>query len=81
MNASAVEVPLVSNLETRLLTELQPVPPDIEKELIFRSNPRIIFHVSRGFESGSGEEMDKVKNFIAERATSSFPAERLHVIW
>ncbi|KAJ7033919.1 hypothetical protein C8F04DRAFT_605349 [Mycena alexandri] len=57
------------------------VPPDIENQLVFRSNPRMIFHVSCGFESGSGEEMDKVKDFIAKHAASSFPAERLHVIW
>jgi hypothetical protein len=80
MTAGAFEVPLTS-LETRLLTRLQRAPHDIENQLIFRSNPRMIFHVSRGFESGSGEEMDKAKNFIAERARSSFPAERLHVIW
>ncbi|KAJ7908816.1 hypothetical protein B0H13DRAFT_1617217 [Mycena leptocephala] len=64
-----------------LLQMLQRAPHDIENQLIFRSNPRMIFHVSRGFESGSGEEMDKAKNFIAERARSSFPAKRLHVIW
>jgi hypothetical protein len=81
MTAGAFEVRLASNLETRLLTRLQRAPHDIENQLIFRSNPRMIFHVSRGFESGSGEEMEKVKNFIAKRATSSSPAERLHVIW
>jgi hypothetical protein len=64
-----------------MLTTPQRPPHDINNQLIFRSNPHTIFHVSRGFESGSGDEMDKVKEFITQRAASPLLAERLHVIW
>ncbi|KAJ7774044.1 hypothetical protein B0H16DRAFT_1304156 [Mycena metata] len=63
------------------LTTPQRPPHDINNQLIFRSNPHTIFHVSRGFESGSGEEMDKVKKFITQRTASPLLAEKLHVIW
>ncbi|KAJ7220341.1 GTP-binding protein [Mycena pura] len=54
---------------------------DIENQLIFKSNPQFIFHDSRGFESGSVDETDKVKAFITERAESNSLAEQLHAIW
>ncbi|KAJ7683408.1 hypothetical protein B0H17DRAFT_941844 [Mycena rosella] len=54
---------------------------DIENQLIFKSNPQYIFHDSRGFESGSLEETNKVKAFIAERAGSNTLSEQLHAIW
>ncbi|KAG2143315.1 hypothetical protein BD769DRAFT_1383278 [Suillus cothurnatus] len=37
---------------------------DIENEMIFPSNPGLIFHDSRGFEAGSNLEFDLVKAFI-----------------
>ncbi|KAI0254246.1 hypothetical protein BJV78DRAFT_1280267 [Lactifluus subvellereus] len=54
---------------------------DIKNELIFRSNPQFIFHDSRGFESGSLDEIETVKSFIAERAQSRELSEQLHAIW
>ena len=54
---------------------------DIENQLIFRSNPQFIFHDSRGFESGSLDEMETVKSFIAKRAQSRELPEQLHAIW
>jgi hypothetical protein len=54
---------------------------DIENELIFKSNPQFIFHDSRGFESGSAEETEKMKDFIGERAKTSKLADQLHAIW
>ncbi|KAJ7133057.1 hypothetical protein C8R44DRAFT_611079 [Mycena epipterygia] len=54
---------------------------DIENQLIFKSNPQFIFHDSRGFESGSIEETEKVKTFIAKRAASSTLAKQLHAVW
>ncbi|KAF8197692.1 hypothetical protein K438DRAFT_1918671, partial [Mycena galopus ATCC 62051] len=54
---------------------------DIENRLIFKSNPQFIFHDSRGFESGSVNETEKVKTFIAERAASTHLSEQLHMIW
>ncbi|KAJ7784761.1 hypothetical protein B0H16DRAFT_1658200 [Mycena metata] len=54
---------------------------DIENELIFKSNSQFIFHDSRGFESGSVEELDKVKTFLATRAATTDLSKQLHMIW
>ncbi|KAJ7052187.1 hypothetical protein C8F01DRAFT_625026 [Mycena amicta] len=54
---------------------------NIENQLVFKSNPQYIFHDSRGFESGSIEETNKVKTFIRERARSTNLSGQLHAIW
>ncbi|KAJ7900406.1 hypothetical protein B0H13DRAFT_1622465 [Mycena leptocephala] len=54
---------------------------NIDNQLIFKSNPQYIFHDSRGFESGSIEETNKVKYFIAKRADSNTLSQQLHAIW
>ncbi|KAJ7733650.1 GTP-binding protein, partial [Mycena metata] len=53
---------------------------DIENQLIFKSNREFIFHDSRGFESGSAEETNKVKDFIARRAATNSLQQQLHAI-
>ncbi|KAG8941654.1 hypothetical protein FRC03_004252 [Tulasnella sp. 419] len=54
---------------------------DIENEIFFPSNPRLIFHDSRGFEAGSSDEIDEVRSFIADRSNRIELKDRLHVIW
>ena len=54
---------------------------NIEDELIFQSNPRFIFHDSRGFESGSVKELDQMKKFLVERTREMELGKRLHTIW
>ncbi|KAJ7727620.1 hypothetical protein B0H16DRAFT_1331529 [Mycena metata] len=54
---------------------------DIELQLIFKSNPGFIFHDSRGLESGSAEEVAKVKDFIDKRAATRELSHQLHAIW
>ncbi|KDR79415.1 hypothetical protein GALMADRAFT_154320 [Galerina marginata CBS 339.88] len=54
---------------------------DIENQLIFKSNPQFIFHDSRGFESGSIDEMNIVHSFITKKAGSRELSEQLHAIW
>ncbi|KAF8805967.1 era-like GTP-binding protein [Phlegmacium glaucopus] len=54
---------------------------NIENELVFKSNPRFIFHDSHGFEAGGIEELNKVKQFITERSKMVDLSEQLHVIW
>ncbi|KAJ6455162.1 hypothetical protein C8R45DRAFT_1065056 [Mycena sanguinolenta] len=54
---------------------------DIENQLIFKSNRQFIFHDSRGFESGSANEIQKVKDFIATRSATRKLSDQLHVIW
>ncbi|KAF7333945.1 GTP-binding protein [Mycena sanguinolenta] len=54
---------------------------NIENQLIFKSNRQFIFHDSRGFESGSASEIQKVKDFIAARSATSQLSDQLHAIW
>ncbi|KAF8212955.1 hypothetical protein K438DRAFT_1805318 [Mycena galopus ATCC 62051] len=54
---------------------------DIENQLIFKSNRQFIFHDSRGFESGSANEIQTVKDSIAARAASGQLSDQLHAIW
>jgi hypothetical protein len=54
---------------------------DIENELVFKSNPGYVFHDSPGFEAGSTEEAEKVKNFITKRAEDTNLSQQLHAIW
>lgn len=49
--------------------------------MIFRSNPRFIFHDSRGFEAGNTMELKLVKQFLDERALKFKLKERVHAIW
>ncbi|KAF7333934.1 GTP-binding protein [Mycena sanguinolenta] len=54
---------------------------DIENQLIFKSNRQFIFHDSRGFESGSANEIQKVKEFITARSRTGQLSDQLHAIW
>ncbi|KAL4077837.1 hypothetical protein J3A83DRAFT_4087388 [Scleroderma citrinum] len=69
----------------RGISQIDPYPQrgyhNIEDELIFRSNPGFIFHDSRGFEAGSDGELMVMKKFVAERATATKLAKRIHAIW
>ena len=49
--------------------------------MIFKSNRNFIFHDSRGFESGSVDEMELVRAFIAKHAQSTQLCKQLHAIW
>ncbi|KAJ7738774.1 GTP-binding protein [Mycena metata] len=67
--------------EFLLLIVTQRGEHDIENQLIFKSNRQFIFHDSRGFESGSANEIEKVKDFIAARSATSTLSGQLHAIW
>ncbi|KAF8814398.1 hypothetical protein BYT27DRAFT_6334201 [Phlegmacium glaucopus] len=54
---------------------------DVRRAFTFRSNPRFIFHDSRGFEAGSEEELEDVLSFIHEKAKSNEVMDQIHVIW
>ncbi|KAI6103978.1 GTP-binding protein [Pisolithus croceorrhizus] len=54
---------------------------DIEDELIFRSNPRFVFHDSCGFECGSEMQFRKMKEFVMHRASTPNLEKRIHAIW
>jgi len=54
---------------------------NIEDELIFQSNQGFIFHDSRGFETGSVNELNLMKDFVADRAATMELGKRIHVIW
>ena len=53
----------------------------IEDELIFQSDLRFIFHDSRGFETGSVNELNLMKAFVADRAVTMKLENRIHAIW
>ncbi|KIK13288.1 hypothetical protein PISMIDRAFT_646179 [Pisolithus microcarpus 441] len=53
----------------------------IEDELVFQSNPGFVFHDSCGFEAGSEEQFDMMKNFVRDRAKRIRLDERIHAIW
>ncbi|KAL4073009.1 hypothetical protein V8B97DRAFT_1956228 [Scleroderma yunnanense] len=54
---------------------------NIDDELIFRSNSGFIFHDSRGFETGSLNELNLMKDFVADRAATMKLEKRIHAIW
>ncbi|KIN95136.1 hypothetical protein M404DRAFT_166590, partial [Pisolithus tinctorius Marx 270] len=54
---------------------------NIEDELVFKSNQRFVFHDSRGFEAGSEEEFDIMKEFVMDRAKTTKLDKRIHAIW
>jgi len=70
----------VSRIEDELMSSQRGMH-NIENELVFKSNPRFVFHDSRGFEAGGVEELDKVKRFITERSKMIDLSDQLHVIW
>jgi hypothetical protein len=49
--------------------------------MVFASNPNFVFHDSRGFESGSVGEIEKVVAFIKVRAQAPSLSDQLHAIW
>ena len=49
--------------------------------MIFESNPRFIFHDSRGFEAGGARELKLVQKFIKQRSGARKVMEQLHAIW
>ncbi|KAJ7803656.1 hypothetical protein B0H14DRAFT_2384367 [Mycena olivaceomarginata] len=75
------KVGVLSILNSLKLREKQRGEHDIDNQLIFKSNPQFIFHDSRGFESGSVNETEKVKAFIEKRAVTRDLSEQLHAIW
>ncbi|KAI5987221.1 hypothetical protein EDD15DRAFT_2173989 [Pisolithus albus] len=54
---------------------------NIEDELVFKSNPRYVFHDSCGFESGSVEQFDIMTKFVTDRAKTTELDKRIHAIW
>ncbi|KAJ7139166.1 hypothetical protein C8R44DRAFT_764001 [Mycena epipterygia] len=54
---------------------------DINNQMIFKSNRQFIFHDSRGFESGSRNEVEEITKFIAKHAATHELSNQLHAIW
>ncbi|KAE9389436.1 hypothetical protein BT96DRAFT_1003247 [Gymnopus androsaceus JB14] len=54
---------------------------DIDRELRFQHNNRLVAHDSEGFEAGQRTELGVVNNFIERRATMEDINERLHMVW
>ncbi|KZP07215.1 hypothetical protein FIBSPDRAFT_998546 [Athelia psychrophila] len=54
---------------------------DINNTMVFASNPGFIFHDSRGFESGSAQELDAVTTFLSDRSKSTELQDQVHAVW
>ncbi|KAI6013297.1 hypothetical protein EDC04DRAFT_3071173 [Pisolithus marmoratus] len=54
---------------------------DIQHELVFQSNPGFVFHDSCGFEAGSTQQFDQMRNFVVHRAATTRVNQRIHAIW
>jgi len=54
---------------------------NVNHELIFENNEGYIFHDSRGFESGSQDELVIVQDFVRKKAGEKRLKDRLHAIW
>ena len=49
--------------------------------MVFKSNQKFVFHDSPGFEAGREDEFEKMRNFITERADTTFLKKWIHAIW
>ncbi|KAI6165142.1 GTP-binding protein [Pisolithus thermaeus] len=54
---------------------------NIEYELVFKSNPGFVFHDSCGFEAGSTQQFEQMREFVMDRATARSVNKRVHAIW
>ncbi|KAG1763401.1 hypothetical protein EDD22DRAFT_506918 [Suillus occidentalis] len=54
---------------------------NIRQAMVFKSKPEFVFHDSCGFEGGSEEEFEEMKQFISERENETRLEERIHAIW
>ncbi len=64
-----------------MITDIIPIQHNINDELIFENAEDYIFHVSRGFEPGSHDELVTVQDFVSKRAGEKRLKDRLHAIW
>jgi hypothetical protein len=44
-------------------------------------HPGLIIHDSRGYQSGSTDELRLIEKFVKKRSSKAEPTERLHAIW
>jgi len=54
---------------------------EIEHQFRYPTAHGFVFHDSRGFEAGGAVELDKVKDFIENRAKAEQLKNQLHAIW
>ncbi|KII91619.1 hypothetical protein PLICRDRAFT_89891 [Plicaturopsis crispa FD-325 SS-3] len=54
---------------------------NIDDEITYEANPGFVFHDSRGFESGTVEELTLMNEFIKQRSEGTELRQRLHAIW
>ncbi|KAL4072671.1 hypothetical protein V8B97DRAFT_1917050 [Scleroderma yunnanense] len=68
-------------LQHGLIKRTQSEYLDIEDELVFQSNPGLIFHDSQGFDIRIEHKMNVVRDFIGDRAVTTKLENRIHAIW
>ncbi|KAI6151631.1 hypothetical protein BKA82DRAFT_4386411 [Pisolithus tinctorius] len=54
----------------------------IEHELVFQGNQGFVFHDSCGFEVGTAQQFDQMKNFVVDHAAMARSVNKhIHAIW
>ncbi|KAJ6534528.1 hypothetical protein DFH09DRAFT_1180698 [Mycena vulgaris] len=78
-------VEVVNGKETRTKIHLDPTSErgqhDITDELVFSNHEGYVFHDTRGFESGSTNELQIIQEFVRDRSGRKRLQDRLHAIW
>ncbi|KAJ7112335.1 hypothetical protein C8R44DRAFT_798354 [Mycena epipterygia] len=78
-------VAVVEGREIRTKIHLDPTSErgqhNITDELVFSNHEGYIFHDTRGFESGSTDELQTVQEFVRDRSGRERLRDRLHAIW
>ena len=54
---------------------------NIEREILFQTNNKLVAHDSEGFEAGQNSEVGVVTDFISRRAAMEDVNDKLHMIW
>ncbi|KAG6326026.1 hypothetical protein ID866_13063 [Astraeus odoratus] len=54
---------------------------NVRNEFVFRSNEGFVFHDSCGFEAGSEDEFNRMKEFVVECSSTTKLDKWIHAIW
>jgi predicted GTPase len=69
-------------LLTKTVEDFDVGEAEIDEEFFSPDNPYFVSHDSRGFELGSTNTLNIVRNFILRRSNEGLPLkDRLHAVW
>ncbi|KAG9032339.1 hypothetical protein FRB95_001592 [Tulasnella sp. JGI-2019a] len=70
----------VFNIKTACVSTYTPGASNIHQEITSPDNPRFVLHESQDFESGEGQNLAMVKNFIRGRKAMKIE-DQIHAVW